>query len=165
METILLANNGYIKLSDFAFAKSLPTRASYTRSVVGVPDIIPPEMLLGRPYSYSVDWWQLGIAMFEMLTSRTPFFARSMFDTHRNVLCSHRLEFPSRVSCSARRTCRLFLQVDVRKRLGCSSSDAKEVKEHVWFQHHVDWSTMVQRAHPAPYSMLTIRSSSLYNIE
>ena len=112
-------------------------------------------MLLGRSYSFSVDWWQLGIAMFEMLTSRTPFFARSMFETHKNILCNHRHEFPSRISSLARRTCMMLLQVEVNKRLGCSlvGMDAKEVKENIWFKNHIDWTTIIERSHPPPYHM------------
>ncbi|CAF1604344.1 unnamed protein product, partial [Adineta ricciae] len=120
LETILLTDHGYIKLSDFAFARLLPSNTSSTRSIVGVPDLMPPEMLLGQPYSFSVDWWQLGIVMFEMLTSYSPFYASSMIQTHENVLCNRRAKFPLRLSSSVKSTCRLLLQPNVKKRLGCS---------------------------------------------
>ncbi|CAF1047577.1 unnamed protein product [Adineta ricciae] len=120
LETILLTDHGYIKLSDFAFTRLLPSHTSSTHSIVGVPDLMPPEMLLGQSYSFSVDWWQLGIAMFEMLTSYSPFYASSMMQTHENVLCNHRAKFPLRLSSSVKSTCRLLLQPNVKKRLGCS---------------------------------------------
>ncbi|CAF3611148.1 unnamed protein product [Rotaria sp. Silwood1] len=162
LETILLTDNGYIKLCDFAFAKLLSSHSSYTYSIVGVPDIMPPEILLGRPYSFSVDWWQLGIAMFEMLTSRTPFFSSSMFQTHKNVLNNHRYEFPSHISSLARCTCMMFLQPDIKKRLGCSLTgmDAKEVKQNIWFKNHVDWTAIIERSHPAPYKINNIELNS-----
>lgn len=147
--------NGYIKLCDFAFAKLLPSHADFTYSIVGVPDTIPPEMLLGQPYSFSVDWWQLGIAMFEMFTSSSPFFARSMLQTHRNVLCHDRIRYPSHISSLARDTCQKLLQVNVKQRLGCSSTgrDAKEVKDNLWFRNQIDWTTIIERSHPAPYQI------------
>jgi serine/threonine protein kinase len=119
-------------------------------------------MLLGQPYSFSVDWWQLGIAMFEMLTSRTPFYSRSMFETHRNVLCNLRDEFPLHISSSARYTCRMLLQPKVNKRLGCSLTgmDAKEVKQNIWFKSHVDWTAIIERAYPAPYKIQNVEMNS-----
>lgn len=114
---------------------------------------MPPEMLLGQPYSFSVDWWQLGIAMFEMLTSRTPFFSPSMLQTHRNVLCDRRHLFPPRTSASAKHTCRMLLQPKVSRRLGCSANglDAKEVKHSVWLRDQIDWAAIIERTHPPPY--------------
>ncbi len=135
---------------------------SYTYSIVGVPDTIPPEMLLGQPYSFSVDWWQLGIAMFEMFTSFTPFFNRSMLKTHRNVLCNYRLKLPSRISSLARYTCMLLLESKVNKRLGCSLNgmDAKEVKENLWFKNHIDWTAIIERSYPAPYKIKDFQINS-----
>jgi hypothetical protein len=91
--------------------------------------------------------------MFEMLTSCAPFFARSMLQTHRNVLCQSRLEFPLHISSQARHICRRFLERNIEGRLGCSSSglDAKEVKQHGWFEQQIDWTTMIEQARPAPY--------------
>jgi serine/threonine protein kinase len=123
-------------------------------------------MLLGRPYSFSVDWWQLGIAMFEMLTSHSPFYSRSMFQTHQNVLCNNRYQFPSRISSLARYTCRMLLQADINKRLGCSLTgiDAKEVKQNLWFKHHVDWTAIIERSHPAPYKIKNVQMNSKENL-
>ncbi|CAM4867991.1 unnamed protein product [Rotaria socialis] len=162
LETILLTHNGYIKLFDFAFAKLLSSQSTYTYSIVGVPDIIPPEMLLARPYSFSVDWWQLGIAMFEMLTSRTPFFSPSMFETHKNVIENRRYEFPSHISSLARCTCMMLLQPNIKKRLGCSSTGqgAKEVKQNVWFKNHVNWAAIIEGAHPPPYRINNVERNS-----
>lgn len=166
LETILLTDHGYIKLSDFAFAKLLSSHSSYTYSIVGVPDTIPPEMLLGRPYSFSVDWWQLGIAMFEMFTSSTPFFSRSMFQTHRNVLCNYRSKFPSHISSLARYTCMMLLQPNINKRLGCTLTGmgAKEMKDNLWFRNHVDWTAIIERSHPAPYKIKDFQMNSNENI-
>lgn len=119
-------------------------------------------MLLDRPYSFSVDWWQLGIAMFEMLTSHTPFFSSSMLKTHENVLCNSRYKFPSHISSLARYTCRMLLQPDINKRLGCSLNgiDAKEIKENLWFKNHIDWTAIIERSHPAPYKIKNFQMNS-----
>ncbi|UJR22507.1 hypothetical protein I4U23_025558 [Adineta vaga] len=155
LETILLTENGYIKLYDFAFAKLLSSHSNFTYSIIGVPDIMPPEMLLGQPYSFSVDWWQLGIAIFEMLTSHSPFFALSMLQTHKNVLCHQQHKFPLRISSLAKHTCRMLLQSNVNKRLGCSiiGMGAKEIKQNLWFQNHIDWTAIIERSYPSPYKI------------
>ena len=119
-------------------------------------------MLLGRPYSFSVDWWQLGIAMFEMLTSHTPFYSPSMLKTHENVLCNQRCKFPLHISSLAKWTCMMFLEPKVNKRLGCSSAgtDAKEVKQNIWFKNHIDWTAIIERAQPAPYKIKNFENNS-----
>jgi serine/threonine protein kinase len=130
--------------------------------MIGVPDTIPPEMLLGRPYSFSVDWWQLGIAMFEMLTSLTPFYSQTMFKTHKNVLCNQRHRFPSHISSLAKWTCTKFLEPKINQRLGCSLAgmDAKEVKQNIWFKNHVDWTAIIERSQPAPYKIKDFQNNS-----
>ena len=112
-------------------------------------------MLLGQSYSYSVDWWQLGIAIFEMLTSQTPFYSRSMLKTHQNVLCNKRLKFPLNISSLAKSTCMKLLEPNINKRLGCSINgmDAKEIKENLWFKNYIDWIKILERSYPAPYQL------------
>ncbi|CAF0801031.1 unnamed protein product [Didymodactylos carnosus] len=155
-ETILIGLNGYIKLCDFGFATVLPNRESKTSTILGVPDYMPPEMLIGQPYSFSVDWWQLGVILFELLTSMTPFFAREMFKTHVKTICLNRFEWPNRVSGMARQIVKNLLNKEVSKRLGCTLSDASELKRNLWFQNNIEWTTLFDQQYPAPYKLKSL---------
>ena len=72
-ENILFDNKGYLKLADFGLSKTGMTGNTQTYTFCGTPEYIAPEILMGLPYDKSVDWWSLGIIIYEMLTSYPPF--------------------------------------------------------------------------------------------
>lgn len=71
-ENVLLDCNGHIKLTDFGLAKEMINQST-TSTFCGTQEYMAPEMVLHEDYSYSVDWWALGILTYELLFSRTPF--------------------------------------------------------------------------------------------
>ncbi|KAH8046114.1 serine/threonine kinase [Aureococcus anophagefferens] len=96
LENVLVKRSGHIAICDFGTSKTLkrtatdgaPDRSSmgddtpgrrdagrqpFTRSIIGTPAYMAPEMLLEQPYNYSVDWWALGVAFFTMLRAKLPF--------------------------------------------------------------------------------------------
>lgn len=64
--------SGYLKIVDLGSSKFVPI-SEKTRSMVGTPEYIPPEMILCREYNRAVDIWQLGVLIFELLTRSTPY--------------------------------------------------------------------------------------------
>lgn len=71
-ENILLGTDGYVKLADFGFAKTLKsTERTYT--FCGTCEYMAPEIIQKQGYSWGVDWWALGILLHELLTGYTPF--------------------------------------------------------------------------------------------
>lgn len=68
----MVDNSGYIKVVDFGCARALPL-AGRTHTLCGSPAYLCPEMILSRGYNRGADYWALGIALFEMMTRRTPF--------------------------------------------------------------------------------------------
>jgi serine/threonine protein kinase len=61
----MLDESGYLKITDFGFAKLIPDGRTYT--LCGTPDYLAPEIVSGKGHGKGVDWWTLGIFLFEML--------------------------------------------------------------------------------------------------
>jgi serine/threonine protein kinase len=81
-ENIFLCEKGYPRVADFGLCKKV--NRSYT--VCGTPDYMAPELILAKGHSYAVDWWAVGVLIFEITTGRTPFTGREPMDIYESVL-------------------------------------------------------------------------------
>lgn len=93
---IMIDSNGYLKMIDFGTAKVLK---DYTSTIIGTPHYIAPEILQGKGYSLSCDFWSLGICMYEIFYGIYPFghTANEVIDIYKEVLKKN-LSFPSESS-------------------------------------------------------------------
>nr|AML76660.1 putative LOV domain-containing protein [Triglochin maritima] len=114
-----------------------PMRAS--NSFVGTEEYIAPEIITGSGHTSAVDWWALGILLFEMLYGYTPFRGKTRQKTFANILHKD-LKFPGNilVSIPARQLMHRLLHRDPSNRLG-SSEGANEIKKHPFFRG-IKWS-------------------------
>lgn len=105
-----------------------------SNSFVGTEEYIAPEVITGHGHSSSVDWWTLGILMYEMLYARTPFKGANRRITFTNIL-ERKLTFPRsiKVSSECRSLMRELLIKNEFSRLG-SRAGASDVKSHVFFK-------------------------------
>ena len=71
-ENVLIGVDGHLKLTDFGLAKDISTFGS-TSTFCGTSDFMAPEIVEKKSYSYPVDWWSLGVVMYELLFGRNPF--------------------------------------------------------------------------------------------
>jgi serine/threonine protein kinase len=76
-ENVLMDTNGYICLADFGLAKFLKDAKDQTYSFCGTAEYLAPEIYDMKGHGFSVDWWTLGILMYEMATGRPPFMNKS----------------------------------------------------------------------------------------
>eukprot|EP00741_Cyanophora_paradoxa_P003250 tig00000691_g3158.t1 len=116
--------------------------------VVGTPDYLAPEILLGRGHGPAVDWWALGVVTFEILTGSPPFNSDTPQKIFENVL-SGRYTWPEEVEVSetAKDFVARLLCTDPAQRLG-SRGGLAEVQAHPWFEG-VDWGAILDK--PAPF--------------
>jgi serine/threonine protein kinase len=102
---------------------------------LGTPDYLAPELLLGTGHGFAVDWWALGVVLFELLVGIPAFHASSVRGIFSNIL-SGRIQWPDDVdeamSAEARDLIQRLLEPDPSKRLGARG--AAEVKAHPFFR-------------------------------
>lgn len=113
-ENILLDRNGHIKITDFGFAKEVST---VTWTLCGTPDYIAPEVITTKPYNKSVDWWSLGVLIFEMLAGYTPFYDSTPMKTYEKIL-SGKIHFPSFMGPDVIDLLSKLITADLTRRLG-----------------------------------------------
>ena len=97
-ENILMDEDGYICLTDFGLAKVLEGNAQ-AFSFCGTPDYLAPEILVERGHSFPVDWWALGILIFEMLAGYPPFYDQNPYEVYRRITVGF-FDFPAQISIS-----------------------------------------------------------------
>nr|XP_005335605.2 cAMP-dependent protein kinase catalytic subunit PRKX [Ictidomys tridecemlineatus] len=139
-ENILLDRDGHIKLTDFGFAKKLVDR---TWTLCGTPEYLAPEVIQSKGHGRAVDWWALGILIFEMVAGFPPFFDDNPFGIYQKILAG-RIDFPRYLDFSTKDLIKKLLVVDRTKRLGNMKNGANDVKQHRWFRA-VDWDAVPQR--------------------
>ncbi|KAG1472738.1 hypothetical protein G6F56_001358 [Rhizopus delemar] len=146
-ENILIDYNGHIALCDFGLCKLNMSENERTNTFCGTPEYLAPELLLGQGYSKTVDWWTLGVLLYEMLTGLPPFYDENTNEMYRKIL-QDELRFPDDVSSDARGLLRGLLTRDPNERLGNKGSE--EIKNHPFFAS-IDWRKLNQKKLQPPY--------------
>ncbi|KAG9543785.1 serine/threonine protein kinase-like protein, partial [Aureobasidium melanogenum] len=142
-ENILLDYTGHIALCDFGLCKLDMKDEDKTNTFCGTPEYLAPELLHGTGYTKTVDWWTLGVLLYEMLTGLPPFYDENTNDMYRKILAEP-LHFPGPeiVPPAARDLLQKLLDRDPTKRLGVNG--AAEIKAHPFF-HSIDWRKLLDR--------------------
>lgn len=142
-ENILLDYQGHIALCDFGLCKLEMKDEDSTNTFVGTPEYLAPELLKGEGYGKTVDWWTLGVLLYEMLTGLPPFYDENTNEMYRKILTAP-LNFPGYdvVPPAARDLLTKLLDRNPNKRLGVNGST--EIKSHPFF-HGIDWKKLLQR--------------------
>ncbi|KAF8944348.1 AGC protein kinase Gad8 [Haplosporangium gracile] len=130
-ENILLDYTGHIALCDFGLCKLGMTETETTNTFCGTPEYLAPELLLGQGYTKTVDWWTLGVLLYEMLTGLPPFYDENIHEMYRKIL-QDELRFPDEVAPDARALLTALLTRDPNQRLGNNGSSA--IKQHAFFK-------------------------------
>ncbi|ORX83200.1 kinase-like protein, partial [Basidiobolus meristosporus CBS 931.73] len=151
-DNLLIDQNGHLKLTDFGLSRIgfLNRRArnqstslkEVPKSCIGTPDYLAPESILGTGQDAMVDWWALGVILYEFLYGIPPFNADSPEEVFENILSRSIDWYEGQVHISpeARDLMERLMSTDVEKRLGANGVD--EVKSHPFFAG-IDWETLL----------------------
>ncbi|OQE31902.1 hypothetical protein PENSTE_c001G06780 [Penicillium steckii] len=146
-ENLLLDRHGHLKITDFGFAKEVP---DITWTLCGTPDYLAPEVVSSKGYNKSVDWWSLGILIFEMLCGFTPFWdSGSPVRIYENIL-KGKVKYPPYLHDDAVDLLSQLITADLTKRLGNLHGGPDDVKNHAWFAE-VTWDRLARKDIDAPY--------------
>ncbi|CAM9582066.1 unnamed protein product, partial [Scytosiphon promiscuus] len=145
-ENLVLDDMGYIKIVDLGLAKVIPN--GYTWTICGTPDYLAPEIILNEGHDQAVDFWALGVLIFEMMAGVAPFYANDPMATYENIL-SRKVEPPPSFSKGAKDIVRKLLKINKSKRLGKAAGGAGSVMKHKWFSGF-DWEGLLKKQLEVP---------------
>lgn len=159
-DNLLITALGHIKLTDFGLSKmglmslattlyegyiDRETRQFSDKQVFGTPEYIAPEVILRQGYGKPVDWWSMGIILYEFLIGCVPFFGETPEELFAHTV-NDDIEWPSvedwEVAEDAKDLISSLLQQNPRERLG--TGGAHEVKDHGYF-NAIDWNSLLRQ--------------------
>lgn len=149
-ENILLDANGHIALCDFGLSKMNLAKDDTTNTFCGTTEYLAPEVLLDEAgYTKMVDFWSLGVLVFEMCCGWSPFFAEDTQQMYKNIAFG-KVRFPrDALSTEGRNFVKGLLNRNPKHRLG-ANGDADELKNHAFFAD-VDWEALQQKRVVPPF--------------
>ena len=146
-ENILINKNGYLKLTDFGFAKVINNNKTYT--LCGTPEYLAPEIILNKGHGKPVDWWTMGILLYEMLVGIDPFSDDDPMMIYQKII-KGKIRFPNTIDKNAKSLIKHLLIADTTKRFGCLKNGVKDIVNHRFF-NGFDWRSFVFIKMDPPY--------------
>lgn len=134
-ETLGFDNLGRIKFFDFGL--SIETEQP-TSTICGVPDYQAPEMIMGYKYDKSVDYWALGVLMYELYVQVLPFYDENPLNVYKKIL-KDKVKFPKGIDPKAKSLMKHLLEKDPTKRYGCLKGGIDDIKRHRYLKD-ADWA-------------------------
>jgi len=156
LDNLLLDTEGYLKMADFGLCKEGVGYGDRTGTFCGTPEFLAPEVLLEPTYTRAVDWWGLGVLIYEMLVGESPFpgdIEEEIFE----AITRDEVKYPRYLSNESVTIMRRLLRKNVEKRLGSSEKDAEDVKRQSFFRG-IDWDGLLKKRVRPPF-VPTIKSA------
>ncbi|KAK0537573.1 Serine/threonine-protein kinase [Tilletia horrida] len=163
-ENILLDATGHVALCDFGLSKPDLGAGQLTNTFCGTTEYLAPEVLLDESgYSKLVDFWSLGVLLFEMCCGWSPFYAEDTQQMYRNI-CFGKIKFPrGAIGDDGKQFVKGLLNRNPKHRLG-AQRDAQDLKEHPFFKE-IDWEALAAKRVTPPFKPLVESDESTANFD
>ncbi|CAG4983257.1 unnamed protein product [Colias eurytheme] len=149
LDNLLLDTEGYVKIADFGLCKEGMGWGDRTGTFCGTPEFLAPEVLTETSYTRAVDWWGLGVLIFEMLVGESPFPGEDEGEVFDSIV-NDEVRYPRTLSLESIALMRRLLRKNPERRLGSSERDAEDVKKQAFFRN-VDWEQLLLRKVKPPF--------------
>uniref|UniRef100_A0AAY4B8U1 protein kinase C n=1 Tax=Denticeps clupeoides TaxID=299321 RepID=A0AAY4B8U1_9TELE len=149
LDNLLLDTEGYVKIADFGLCKEGMGFGDRTSTFCGTPEFLAPEVLTDTSYTRAVDWWGLGVLVYEMLVGESPFPGDDEEEVFDSIV-NDEVRYPRFLSTEAIGLMRRLLRRNPERRLGSGERDAEDVKKQPFFRT-MDWESLLQRKLPPPF--------------
>merc|ERR550514_1814011 len=161
-ENILLDVKGYSKLTDFGFAKVVePGARTYT--LCGTPEYIAPEVLLNKGHGKPVDWWTLGILIYECIVGQPPFCDEEPMGIYQKILAG-KVYFPKYFDKNAKALVKKLLVADLSKRYGNLKDGSDDILKSKWMSTN-NFQQLEAYQIPAPFKPQCKDENDVSNFE
>uniref|UniRef100_A0A7N6AA42 protein kinase C n=1 Tax=Anabas testudineus TaxID=64144 RepID=A0A7N6AA42_ANATE len=149
LDNLLLDTEGFVKIADFGLCKEGMGYGDRTSTFCGTPEFLAPEVLTDTSYTRAVDWWGLGVLIYEMLVGESPFPGDDEEEVFDSIV-NDEVRYPRFLSTEAIGIMRRLLRRNPERRLGSGEKDAEDVKKQPFFRG-MDWEALLQRKVPPPF--------------
>lgn len=149
LDNLLLDTEGFVKIADFGLCKEGMGYGDRTSTFCGTPEFLAPEVLTETSYTRAVDWWGLGVLIYEMLVGESPFPGDDEEEVFDSIV-NDEVRYPRFLSTEAISIMRRLLRRNPERRLGAGEKDAEDVKKHPFFRL-TDWSALMDKKVKPPF--------------
>lgn len=157
LDNLLMDADGFVRIADFGLCKEGMGHGDRTSTFCGTPEFLAPEVLTDSNYTRAVDWWGLGVLIYEMLVGESPFPGDDEEEVFDSIV-NDDVRYPRFLSPESVSIIQKLLQKNPERRLGAGEEDAQEVKRHRFFQG-IDWEALLAKKVKPPF-LPTIRGAS-----
>uniref|UniRef100_A0A8C4EI08 protein kinase C n=1 Tax=Dicentrarchus labrax TaxID=13489 RepID=A0A8C4EI08_DICLA len=163
LDNLLLDTEGYVKIADFGLCKEGMGFRDRTSTFCGTPEFLAPEVLTETSYTRAVDWWGLGVLIFEMLVGESPFPGDDEEEVFDSIV-NDEVRYPRFLSTEAISIMRRLLRRSPERRLGAGEKDAEEVKKHLFFRN-MDWNGLLAKKVKPPFVPIIQGTNDVSNFD
>ncbi|XP_028458257.1 serine/threonine-protein kinase N2 isoform X2 [Perca flavescens] len=149
LDNLLMDADGFVRIADFGLCKEGMGHGDRTSTFCGTPEFLAPEVLTDNNYTRSVDWWGLGVLIYEMLVGESPFPGDDEEEVFDSIV-NDDVRYPRFLSPESVSLIQKLLQKTPEMRLGAGEEDASEIKRHKFFQG-MDWGALLAKKMKPPF--------------